>query len=205
MNGKDNIGVFLARFQPFHKSHEYLIRESLKNSKKTYVFIGSADKSRTERNPLTYEERKKYLEDVFNEELENGILEIYPMKDKTNENDSDTYGWGDYLYRQITTIIEDDMFSMYYSDDRSTILSWFRDDILMNIKLKLYNREDILKGLSATKIRQALVEDDTEYLQKMLPKSVYNDIETLKQIILEIRMENNNKYRLNLMGFYDII
>ena len=32
------IGVFVARFQPLHKSHEFLIRKSMEENDKTYVF-----------------------------------------------------------------------------------------------------------------------------------------------------------------------
>ena len=63
------IGVFLARFQPLHKSHEYIIRKVMEENDKAYVFIGSAQKSRQKRNPFTIEERLFMFSKVFGEEI----------------------------------------------------------------------------------------------------------------------------------------
>ena len=99
------IGVFVARFQPLHKSHEFLIRKSMEENDKTYVFIGSADKCRTKRNPLNIEERLGIFRKVFSDELKSGHLFVVPLNDKTDENDTNTIAWGNYLYEKITSAI----------------------------------------------------------------------------------------------------
>jgi len=59
------IGVFVGRFQPFHKGHFLAIKWILKKTKKLAVFIGSLQEFNTFKNPFTFEERKKILEKVF--------------------------------------------------------------------------------------------------------------------------------------------
>jgi nicotinamide-nucleotide adenylyltransferase len=56
--------VFLGRFQPFHLGHHKVIEKYSKKYDLTLV-IGSADKSRTEKNPLTVEEREKVIRECY--------------------------------------------------------------------------------------------------------------------------------------------
>lgn len=67
--------VFVGRFQPLHKGH----KRAIENKSKEYglvIAVGSPEKSRTERNPLSYSERKKLLDDCFPE------LEKIPVQDE---------------------------------------------------------------------------------------------------------------------------
>jgi len=81
------IGLFVARFQPLHKGHERAIKKALKMYEKVIVVIGSADKSRTENNPFTAEERKLMLEAVFSKEINEGKIEILAIEDKANDEE----------------------------------------------------------------------------------------------------------------------
>lgn len=183
------IGVFVARFQPLHKSHEFLIRKSLEETDKTYVFIGSADKSRTKRNPLTIEERLGIFRKVFSEELMNGSLFVIPLDDRTDENDSDTISWGNYLYENITKSIGTKEFNIYYSDEPSIMLSWFSDELKEYIHFRFFDRKEIFSELSATRIREAILSDSDEsnkYLLENLPIEVYLIRDCLKNILKEV-------------------
>jgi nicotinamide-nucleotide adenylyltransferase len=51
------IGLYVGRFQPFHKGHLALVKSALKEVDKLYIVIGSAQESHTERNPFTAGER----------------------------------------------------------------------------------------------------------------------------------------------------
>lgn len=181
------VGVFLARFQPLHKSHEYLIRQSLSQNEKTCVFVGSADKSRTIRNPLTYEERIVYINAVFADEIASGKLIVEPLSDFTDENDKDNLiKWGNYLYKSIVNKIQEYTFDLYYSDDPEIIYSWFSDEIKRKIHFVLYDRKQIFSELSATKIREAILNDNHEYLKSCLSEQVYKDRIYIKGILQNI-------------------
>ncbi len=51
---------FLGRFQPLHIGHHKVIQEN--KDKDFHLIIGSSNKSRTEKNPLTLKERKKIIQ-----------------------------------------------------------------------------------------------------------------------------------------------
>lgn len=57
--------VFIGRFQPFHKGHESVVKEALKQAKEVIVVVGSSFEARTLRNPFTFEERKSMIKAVF--------------------------------------------------------------------------------------------------------------------------------------------
>lgn len=183
----ENIGVFVARMQPLHKSHEFLIRQSLKENDKTFVFIGSADKSRNKRNPFTVEEREGLIRKVFFEELISGKLYIERLNDLTNEDDKENDKvWGKYLYDNITKVIQQNTFSIYYSDDPSIMLNWFTDDLKEKINFRFFDRKKLFSELSATKIREALLTNNEEYLVNNLPYEVYSLKENLANILKKI-------------------
>lgn len=54
---------------------------------KVIVVIGSADKSRSEKNPFTADERKLMLESVFSKEINEGKIEILLMEDKESDEE----------------------------------------------------------------------------------------------------------------------
>lgn len=183
----ENIGIFVARMQPLHKSHEFLIRQSLKENDKTFVFIGSADKSRNKRNPFTVEEREGLIRKVFFEELMSGKLYIERLNDLTNEDDKENDKvWGKYLYDNITKVIQQNTFSIYYSDDPSIMLNWFTDDLKEKINFRFFDRKKLFSELSATKIREALLTNNEEYLVNNLPYEVYSLKENLANILKKI-------------------
>lgn len=59
------ITLFIGRFQPFHNGHLYDIRNALKFSDKVIIGIGSSQEKNTSENPLSYEERKRMIEDAL--------------------------------------------------------------------------------------------------------------------------------------------
>ncbi|MEM0243139.1 MAG: adenylyltransferase/cytidyltransferase family protein [Candidatus Aenigmatarchaeota archaeon] len=91
------VGLFVARFQPLHKGHERAIRKALKLYEKVIIVIGSADKSREEKNPFTAEERKLMLEAVFSKEINDGKIEILAIEDKTSDEE-----WANELISKVS-------------------------------------------------------------------------------------------------------
>lgn len=56
-SNKRRIAVYIGRFQPFHRGHEYVLKHCLENYDDTVVLFGSAHKARDTENPFTYGER----------------------------------------------------------------------------------------------------------------------------------------------------
>lgn len=70
--------VFLGRFQPIHRGHKQVI-EDHKSEENFAVIIGSAGKSREEKNPLTADEREELIKACFPD------LEILQLEDRDEE------------------------------------------------------------------------------------------------------------------------
>lgn len=88
-----------GRFQPFHKNHLSLIKNIVKKMKgddELVIVIGSANESRTERNPFTWQERKEMISRVLKKELKDINYRIEHI------NDYDNYmGWVNQLKKIV--------------------------------------------------------------------------------------------------------
>lgn len=74
----EKTAIFPGRFQPFHKGH-YQVIEKLRDEYNLVVLIGSAQKQRTEDNPLSLAERKEILQSCLPQ------IETYSVKDVEND------------------------------------------------------------------------------------------------------------------------
>lgn len=83
-------------------------------------------------------------------------------------------------------ILDKKTFSIYYNDDLEIIQSWFDDEVNKYITIEHSERSHIFDGLSATKIRQAMVNEDMDYLNKFLPKPVMDDLEYIKPYLIKV-------------------
>ncbi|MGD1956178.1 MAG: bifunctional nicotinamide-nucleotide adenylyltransferase/Nudix hydroxylase [Sphingomonadales bacterium] len=75
--------AFIGRFQPFHLGHKHVLDEALAVSECVLVLVGSANVTRSPRNPFTFEERAQMLRDTYPYEVETGRLIIKPLDDVT--------------------------------------------------------------------------------------------------------------------------
>jgi len=78
------------------------------------------------------------------------------------------------------------MFSMYYSDEPEIMLNWFDEKIKERINFRFFERNSLFDGLSATKIREAIINNDILYIEKFCPKSVVNQLKLLQNILNRI-------------------
>jgi len=60
--------ILVGRFQPMHIGHLKVIKWILKNYNKVIIAIGSSQDSFTEKNPFTFEERKKMIQNSLSSE-----------------------------------------------------------------------------------------------------------------------------------------
>ena len=73
---------------------------------------------------------------------------------------------------------------MYFSDDREIIENWFEDEeIRKRINLKIFERASMFDAVSSTKIRNAFLNGDREYIKNSVPNAVEKHFDLIKSII----------------------
>lgn len=193
-------GIILARLQPIHNGHLELIRKAWQENDEVYVFIGSADKF-NKRNPIPISTRleltREGVEEMLWKEYENiypeteprsGLLDfahvhIVPLDDLDDESNN-SHEWGFYLYSKIVSETLNPNFTIYYSDGFEIITTWFPGFILRNnVSLSLLARNSVKNGISATSVRQMIMEEDEEKLKQSVPTCVFEKREHIKALI----------------------
>ncbi len=78
-------GLFIGRFQPFHKGHLYALNEILSKEEQVFIIIGSAQAGFTPVNPFTTAERITMIQLVLDElEIPCSRYLIVPVPDVHN-------------------------------------------------------------------------------------------------------------------------
>ena len=151
-----------------------------------YIFVGSADKCGTVRNPLPIDFRLMLLEGALHENFTTEQMKhihIYPLDDMTDEADN-SHAWGRYLYIKMFSKTKDSDMTIYYSDDPRIMLSWFAHDERWLLRFKFLDRYD---GISATLVRTMLQNDNDFALCQLVPTFVYNYREEIKNYLREAK------------------
>lgn len=177
-------GVILLRAQPFHMGHMSVIQKILKENEKALIVIGSANKDHTKRNPFPVETREKWIRKVLQEELSMDKVKILRLCDWSAE---DAYKfkkeWGKFFYYNVCNAIQGKYFTLYYNDDPEIAKSWFSEEIANRVQVKSVPRID---HISATEVRKAIEDHDTEYLKKALHPCM-QDPGTIKRMSLFLK------------------
>lgn len=176
-------GVFIGRLQPVHNAHLALIGKALEENDKVLIVLGSSNKEGTYRNPYSVEMREQMLRECFNEE-QNEKITIATLPDWSTEDDEkEVKTWGRYFYYNVVSRIGQKRFSLYYSDELSILDSWFDNtEVKQYITYRHFDRDEVFDGLSATKIRQALLRNDKDYVKKYCPVSVMDRFDGLASL-----------------------
>lgn len=194
------IGVFLARFQPLHNAHLYVIETALKECEHVAIMLGSSNKKNIPRNPFDYTLRHNLLMESLKENKYLDKVTIYELPDWSKEDsEEDNLIWGRYLYYNIVSRIGQKSFTMYYSDEPAVIKAWFDDNIQQNVSYRFLERKKVFDGLSSTKIRNAMLtfsEQDQEYLKKHLPPAIYKRINELRGICVDVYNNPKNDFTM---------
>lgn len=187
-------GIILFRAQPFHNGHLAQIKRAIEDVRELnthlYIFVGSADKFGTKRNPIPIDVRLDLIKNSLNEEFGKETLKyihVIPLDDLSDEANN-THSWGIYLYKAMCKYTNDTDFIFYYSDKPEIALSWFGDNERGHICFKFLPRVE--NEISATQIRTLLAsyeEVDKFYLKKYLPLYVFQAIPELHNYIINAR------------------
>ena len=184
------VGVFLFRGQPVHKAHMWHIEKALKENDLVCLVVGSSNKDNMIRNPFDIELRKKMVKEALNNIKDFDRVIMFELADWSQESiTEDNSIWGHYLYYNVVSRIGQKKFKIYYSDEPEIIESWFDSEVRNFVELRLTPREQIFAGLSATRIREALLTESKEhndYLKQVLPKNVYAMVPELRALWNEV-------------------
>lgn len=181
------VGVFLARMQPIHNAHLYMVEKACEECDEVTVILGSENKRDTLRNPFTIEKRREMLLASLPVEYQEKIS-VYEIPDWSMESKVADYKiWGRYFYYNAVSRINQKRFFLYYSDGQKMLDNWFENtEVREYITYRLFERSSLFDGLSATKIRNAFVNDDKEYIRKYCPDVVLEQFDYLKKYYLGV-------------------
>lgn len=141
-------GLFIGRFQPFHKGHKSIIDKIIADGYTPVILIGSVQEFRTFKNPFTYIEREQMLRSVYGD----SIL-ITPLCDQP-----DNKTWKEQIALIANTLKGDSVLYVHnkqsekgkYGLPSSTFISDTLQDILPTKDISTYLHFDI----DATTIRK---------------------------------------------------
>ena len=186
------VGVILFRAQPFHNGHLNMIKKALEDCKNNncdlYIFVGSADKCGTARNPLPIDFRLMLIEGSLHENFpveELKRVHIFPLDDLTDEADN-SHNWGRYLFMKMLNKTKDPDMTIYYSDRPEIMLSWFDAEDRWALRFKFLDRFD---NISATEVRKLILGDNTtgRTLKSVVPQYVFMYLPEIKKIMEGIK------------------
>lgn len=181
------LGFLLGRFQHVHVGHEYLINTASALCDKLIVLVGSAQVSGTVRNPFPIGRRLELLKRVFGN---NKDVIIDTINDLTNENDHSTE-WAMFLLNQLLKIADwngiktnPDVFIFGNDEERD---SWFSS---LNVDFSLVKISRGNVDISATKLREYIVNNDQYNWRKFVNPKLYGEFESLRSDLLKIHDED---------------
>lgn len=175
---KYNISLVVGRFQPIHIGHEQIINKALELSNKTIIFIGSCDKKYEIDNPFSYELRKSMIEIIYHDYIENGQLEIYPLKDIGVGN---VFKWGDYLIEEVKKYVPS--IDLFVSGEEAKIDLWFKDEYKKEISFYKVSRSNI--DISATQLRQYIYDNNYDEFKKYVNTKLHNYYSTIRSELIK--------------------
>lgn len=184
-------GVILFRAQPFHNGHLNMISKAFDDcvvgcDSELYIFVGSADKMGTKRNPLPIDFRLSLINGALHEVFSTESLKhihVIPLDDLTDESDN-SYNWGRYLFIKMFNETHDSDMTIYYSDDPRIMLGWFDAEDRWLLRFKFLDRYE---GISATKVRDAFIEDNPEAVKAIVPPFVFIHYYKIRDYILKAK------------------
>lgn len=122
----EKCGVFLARMQPVHNAHLFLVNKALEENDKVLVVLGSENKLDMIRNPFDISLREQMLRECFDEQ-QNDKVTIVILPDWSMESDLEGAEiLGRYFYYNAVSRIGQKRFSLYYSNNPAILNSSVR-------------------------------------------------------------------------------
>lgn len=156
-------GLFVGRFQPFHKGHLATVKFALKKVDTLVIVVGSAQKSHEPRNPFTAGERIAIIRSTLlaDREIDAGKVLIVPVPDV------DVHSlWT----RQVDMLVP--KYDVVFANDPFTLLL-FRERGIKIVEPPLQERSRWM----ATEVRRRMAEG--EKWQELVPAAVAKAIKEI--------------------------
>lgn len=172
-------GLLVGRFQTFHIGHQSLVEAGRKLCERMIILVGSAQECGTERNPFNIKTRIDCIEAVYGYDSN---IQIYALSDLTHENDI-TPDWGKYLLKEVKRYIHKSPELMIYGNDEARS-RWFDTEDIKDTSEFIIPRSRI--PISATQIRQLMVEDKREEWMKWVDPKLHKLYDRLRSELMEV-------------------
>jgi len=157
------------RCQPFHIGHQRLVNKMISECETSFVIIGSANESGTDRNPISYVNRKRMVENCYVEEWVSGNLVISPAVDI-----NDFPNWSKFILNMIPFIV-----NKYYagSKEDASAFELYPVENYPKLEIEILDRDDF--PVTATEIRKLFKQDNPAW-KLHIPK---DNIEITERIL----------------------
>lgn len=172
-----DLGMVCGRFQHIHKGHESLFDTALMLCDRVLILVGSAQEVATERNPFDIQTRMEMIKEVYGDRVI-----VKPLNDLTNEHDI-TSDWGKYVLGKCQRVVFKKPELMIYGNDESRS-KWFDKEDITDMTEVIINRGKI--DISATKIRQMLVEDDRQEWMKWVNPKLHKHYDRIRAELMAV-------------------
>jgi len=153
---RNNIALFIGRFQPLHHGHLFVLRTILKSYKKVKIGIGSSQLGNVINDPFTSEERRKFLTAALEKrKISSKKYEIFEIPDIFNAKK-----WVDHVIS-----IVGEVHSIFSNSD------WVRE-LFTKKGFKVEKKISIFKKkFNANNIRSLIIKNDKKW-KTLVPKEV---------------------------------
>lgn len=180
-----DIATYIGRFQPVHYGHLDTIKQAFEHARYIVIFLGSAQESRTKKNPFTANERQQMIIESMIEQgyhREELAKRLYFRLSHDGEEDI----WRGEILSQMDALSKELFHNEnakialigYYKDDSSYYIKEFPNWELLEVKPFMMNKQ----VLSATDIRTAWQNHKLESIKPYISTYVYHQLERLKDV-----------------------
>jgi nicotinamide-nucleotide adenylyltransferase len=139
-------GLFIGRFQPFHKGHLATVKFALEKVEQLVIVVGSAQKSHEPRNPFTAGERIRMIKESLDSDSETDVrrILIIPVPD------TDVHAlWT----HQVDMLVP--KYDVVFANDLFTLML-FQEKGIKALEAPLYRRDE----MKATEIRKKMIAEE---------------------------------------------
>ena len=193
MSKAHKLAVYILRGQPFHNAHLDTIKIAATIADKVLIILGSAQESRTLKNPFTVSERKAMVIDA----IQTIDIKADFYTDHTRDYLYDDNEWADGIKELAHNLEEDDsnIVLVGHDKDESTFyMTMFKD-------WHLHAIDNLHNQLNASDIRELYFDDKDHFhiIEKLVPQTTlsflkefkdsegYNSVMDFKQFIADFK------------------
>lgn len=165
---KYQVGVYIGRFQPFHKGHLETVKKMLQLCETIIISVGSHNRPKTIKNPWSSDERIEMIKTALIEEcnpeaINNKGWTDYPAKtilDRVRFQQVRDYMYNDTKWAAET--YSKALMNGATADHKTCLFGHFKDD--SSFYLNMYPQWDLhtvpnFYGIDATRVRKEMFED----------------------------------------------